>query len=141
MAVPTNRTTGQTITAADINGIASLANKNETAVTLKSGRAFTKRTVTGPYTLVALDAYDKILHSTAATAVTITLPQDSAANIPQEVAIPWRQYGLGQLTFAQGAGATILSRGKIFKNAAQYAEGYVTKTAANTWVVSGDIVA
>lgn len=113
----------------------------QTALDAKPARTLTKRTVTGAYTLVAADATDMVLHSTAASAVTVTLPQDSAVTISQEVAIPWRQYGAGQITFAAGTGATLVSRGSVFKSAGQYAEGVLTKTAANVWLLSGDIVA
>jgi hypothetical protein len=99
----------------------------------------TKRTITGNYTLVAADA-DMILHVTAAAAVTITLPSDVSASIPQEAAIPWRQYGAGQITFAAGAGATVLSRLVAFRSARPYAAGTVTKVAANTWLVDGDLM-
>jgi hypothetical protein len=99
----------------------------------------TKNTISGNYTLVAADAAETVLHSTAASAVTITLPQDSAATIAQEVAIPWRQYGAGVITFAAGTGATVVSRGAALSSAGQYAEGLITKVAANTWLVSGDL--
>jgi hypothetical protein len=104
-------------------------------------RTYTKRTITGDHTLLAADAVDMVIHSTAAAAHTITLPQDSAAAIAQEVPIPWRIAGTGQATFAAGAGATIQSRGNVFKSAGQHAEGTFTKTAANTWLITGDIVA
>jgi len=99
----------------------------------------TKRTITGNYTLVAADASGIVLHSTAATPVTITLPQDSAATIAVESAIPWRQYGAGTVTFAAGTGATLVSRGSAATSAGPYAEGMATKVAANTWLLSGDI--
>lgn len=100
-----------------------------------------KRTVTAAYTLVAADADNMILHSTAAAAITVTVPQDSAAVIPLDTAIPWRQYGAGQVTFAAGTGATLIARGSVFKSAGQYAEGMLTKVAVSTWLLSGDISA
>lgn len=103
-------------------------------------RALTKNNVAASYTLVAADAIDIVLHSTAAAGITVTVPQDTAATIAQEIAIPWRQNGTGQITFAAGTGATIVSRGSVFKSAGQYAEGLLTKIAANTWLLSGDIV-
>lgn len=103
-------------------------------------RALTKNNVTASYTLVAADAIDIVLHATAAAGITVTAPQDTAATIAQEISIPWRQYGTGQITFAAGTGATLISRGSVFKSAGQYAEGLLTKVAANTWLLSGDIV-
>lgn len=111
----------------------------ETDINARALRALTKRTVPGNYTLVAADAVDMLLHVTSATAVTITLPQDSAASIAQEVAIPWRQFGTGQVTFAAGTGATVLSWLSAFRSSGQYAEGTVTKVGANTWLVSGSL--
>lgn len=111
----------------------------ETDINARALRALTKRTVPGNYTLVAADAVDMLLHVTSATAVTITLPQDSAASIAQEVAIPWRQFGTGQVTFAAGTGATVLSWLSAFRSSGQYAEGTVTKVGTNTWLVSGSL--
>ena len=100
-----------------------------------------KRSISGNYTLIAGDATGIILHATASSAITITLPQDSTATIGIESAIPWRAYGNGQITFIAGTGATLVSRDSVFKSAGRYAEGLVTKVAANTWLLSGDIVA
>jgi hypothetical protein len=99
----------------------------------------TKRTITGNYTLVAADI-DFVLHVTSPTAVTITLPSDATAAIGQETEIKWRAYDVGQITFAAGSGATILSRLGAFRSARPYASGTITKVAANTWLVDGDLM-
>jgi hypothetical protein len=106
----------------------------------KLSRQYTKRTITGNYTLVAGDAVDMVMHCTAATGITITLPQDSAATIGQEIPIPWRQYGAGQITFAAGTGATVISLDSAFKSAGQGAEGLITKVATNTYLISGAVI-
>lgn len=102
-------------------------------------RTLAKRSISANYTLVLADAIDIVLHSTATSAITVTLPSDATVAIGQESPIPWRQYGTAQITFAAGSGATLVSRGSVFKSAGQYAEGVVTKVAANTWLVSGDL--
>jgi hypothetical protein len=112
----------------------------DAAVAAKAARRLTQKAIGAAYTLVAGDAVDTVLHVTATSAITITLPDDTVA-IDTEVAIPWRQYAGGQITFAAGTGATVLSRGSAFKSAGQYAEGVVTKVAASTWLISGDVVA
>lgn len=132
-------------------GTASMRSLGTTSTTAAAGndsrivgaaqRVLTKRTITAAYTLALADATDMVMHSTSATAITITLPTDTAVAIAQEVAIPWRQYGAGQLTFAAASGATLISRGSVFKSAGQNAEGTITKVAADTWLLSGDIVA
>ncbi len=123
------------VTHADVEG----------EINTKLYRRLTKRVITANYTLVAEDGAaegteDRVLHVTAGTAVTITLPPDGAPIIPQEIAIPWRQFGAGQITFAADINATVVSRGSAFRSAGQYAEGVVTKVAASTWLVSGDLV-
>jgi hypothetical protein len=107
----------------------------------KIARIYTKNSVSANYTLVAADAIDVVLHTTAASGITITLPQDSAATIAQDISIPWRQFGAGQITFAAGTGATLISLGSVFKSAGQNARGRLVKVAANTWLLSGNITA
>lgn len=98
-----------------------------------------QRAIATSTTLQLADGNPRVLHVTSAAAVTITLPTDASVAIPQEVAIPWRQYGAGQITFAAAAGATLVSRDSAFKSFGQYSEGVVTKVAANAWLLSGDI--
>lgn len=112
----------------------------QTYLDQKASRALTKRNITANYTLVLADEIDVLLHSTATTAITITLPSDTVA-INLEVPLPWRQYGAGQVTFAAGASATLISRGAVFNSAGQYAGGTITKVATSTWLLEGDIVA
>lgn len=98
-------------------------------------RALTKRTITASYTVVAADTQDYVLHSTATSAINITLP----AGLTTEISIPWRQFGAGQLTFVAGSGVTLVSRGSVFKSAGQYAGGVVTAIDSSTWLLEGDI--
>ena len=109
----------------------------------KANRQLAVRSVTsGPYTLVAADAVDMIVEVNSATTVFIHPPTDAAQSIPQQVSIPWRQIGVGQITFGNNSGTiTMNSRGGAYKSAGQFAEGVLTKTGANTWVVSGDLIA
>lgn len=114
----------------------------ETDIRSRVSRILTKRIITASYTLVSEDAIDRVLHSTSGTALTITLTLDGSPIIPQEIAIPWRQYGAGQITFVPAtADVVVISRGGALKSAGQYAEGVVTKVAISTWLVSGDLVA
>lgn len=103
--------------------------------------ATVKRVITGNYTLVLDDSNNMILHSTAATAVTITVPNQTSVNMPLEVPIPWRQYGSGQITWAAAAGVTLISRGNMWFSAGLGSEGTVTQVDSNVWVISGDLTA
>jgi len=100
-------------------------------------RILTKRDITGAYTLVAADAQDMVMNSTSSSALTITLPANGVT--PIESAIPWRQSGAGQITFAAASGMTLLSRGGATKSAGQYAGGVVTQISSTQWLLEGDI--
>lgn len=99
-----------------------------------------KKTITANYTLVLADGTDNLLHVTASTPVTITLPSNTSVAFTNETVIPWRQFGDGQITFAPEAGMTLVSVGDAFKSAGKGAEGVVTRVNVTTWLVSGALV-
>lgn len=136
--LPTNITAGNSGHVGHSNSVHTYLHTLPAAI---ASNRLAKQIITAAYTLATDDADNAVLHSTATTAVTVTLPSDTAATIAQETAIPWRQYGTGQITFAAGTGATLVSRGSVFKSTGQHAEGVLTKVAANTWLLSGDISA
>ncbi len=92
------------------------------------------------YTLVAADAGDLVTLTNAA-AITLTVPQDSAATIPIGAYVDIAQSGAGQVTVAAGAGATLKKSGLTFKLRAQDSRATVQKIAANTWSLMGDLAA
>ena len=90
------------------------------------------------YTLVAGDLNELVTLSNA-SGITLTLPPSVfSANDIVNIA----QIGAGQVTFAQGAGVTINSTGATStapKLRAQYSTSSVICTAADTFLVVGDI--
>lgn len=92
------------------------------------------------YTL-ALSDLGKMISMVNASAQTLTVPPDSSVNFAIGTQIPVRQGGAGQITFSPGAGVTLRSRGSVFRTAGIYAYATLIKIAANTWDVTGDIVA
>jgi hypothetical protein len=92
------------------------------------------------YTLIAGDAGQLVTLSNAA-AVTLSVPQDSAATIAVGVYIDLYQLGAGQVTVAAGTGATLRVSGLTAKARAQYSRMVVQKVSANTWVLAGDLAA
>jgi hypothetical protein len=77
---------------------------------------------------------------TGASAVTVTMPQDSAVAFPLGAEIDFAQAGAGQVTFAQGTGATVNGTPGL-KTRAQYSAATAKKVAANTWLIMGDLSA
>lgn len=92
------------------------------------------------YTLVAGDA-GKLVTLSNASAITLTLPQDSDATIAVGTYVDLYQLGAGQVTVAAGTGATLRTSGLTAKARAQYARLSVQKVSANTWSLMGDLSA
>lgn len=92
------------------------------------------------YTLVASDA-GKLVTLSNASAVTLTVPQDSAATWTVGVYCDLYALGAGQVTVVAGTGATLRVSGLTAKSRAQYARLGLQKVSANTWSLFGDLAA
>lgn len=101
------------------------------------GQGFNAQTGT-TYTLVAGDAGKNVTLSNA-SAITLTLPQDSAATIAIGTYVDLTQLGAGQVTVVAGTGATLRTSGLTAKARAQYSRLGVQKISANTWSLFGDL--
>ena len=91
------------------------------------------------YTLVIGDAANKLVTLSNASAITCTIPP-SVFSAGQQINIA--QIGAGQVTFAQGAGVTIVSAGATAsapKIGKQYAGATVICTASNTFLIIGAV--
>lgn len=91
------------------------------------------------YTAVLTDT-DKLVTLSNASAITLTLPQDSDVAVPVGARIDFAQIGAGQVTVAAGTGATVNSTPGL-KFRAQYSSVSAIKRAANTWLLVGDLSA
>jgi len=90
------------------------------------------------YTLVVGDK-DKMVQSSNAAAITITVPPSVFSATDQVHVV---QTGAGQVSFAQGAGVTITSTGATSsapKLRAQNSSATVICTASNTFLIVGDL--
>lgn len=92
------------------------------------------------YTLVAGDG-GKLVTLSNASAITLTLPQDTDATIAVGTYVDLMQLGAGQVTVAAGTGATLRTGGLTAKFRAQYSSCGVQKISANTWRLFGDLAA
>lgn len=91
------------------------------------------------YTLVAADASYKLVTASNAAAITVTVPPSvfTAGDV-----INLQQIGVGQVTFAQGAGVTITSTGATSTAPAlraQYSACSIICTSSNNFTVIGDL--
>ena len=90
------------------------------------------------YTLALTDA-DGVVTATNASAITVTIPANVFAQGDRITVV---QKGAGQVTFAQGSGATIVSTGATAsapKLRVQYSGATVICDSATTFTVVGDI--
>ncbi|SBS73764.1 Triple helix repeat-containing collagen (modular protein) [uncultured Mycobacterium sp.] len=90
------------------------------------------------YTLPLTDAGGLVTLSNA-SAVTLTIPQNSTTAFPLGTFIDLAQLGAGQVTVA-GSGVTINCTPGA-KIAAQYGGARLVKTATDTWLLTGDLSA
>jgi hypothetical protein len=89
------------------------------------------------YTLVAADSALKLVTLTNASGITLTVPP-SVYSVGEQINVA--QMGAGQVTFAQGAGVTIVSTGATAsapKISKQYGAATVICTASNTFLIVG----
>ena len=93
------------------------------------------------YTFVLADA-GKIVTSSNAATVAMTIPPNSSVAFPIGSSLTVISIGAGLTNFAQGAGVTITSTGATAAAPilrAQYSSATAIKTATDAWSVVGDI--
>lgn len=90
------------------------------------------------YTLVLADL-GKLVRMNKATALTATVPPNSAVAFPIGAQIPFSGIGAGQLSVIAGAGVTINSAGNALKLRVQFSVATLIKTGIDTWLLTGDI--
>jgi hypothetical protein len=100
--------------------------------------AFNAQTGT-TYTLVVTDAANKLVTTSNASPVTVTVPPSvfAAGNT-----INVQSIGVGLTTFAQGAGVTITSTGSVATAPvlrARYSAATIICTASNVFTIIGDL--
>jgi hypothetical protein len=94
------------------------------------------------YTFVLADGNNTLVTLANAAAITLTIPPNSSVAYPVGTVLNFAQTGAGQVTVTQGSGVTITSNGATAsapKTRVQYSAGSAIQTAANSWLVIGDI--
>jgi hypothetical protein len=132
-----------TAVTADLTTAQTLTNKTLTTPTLTSpliNVGINAQTGT-TYTTVLADN-GKLVTQTNGSPITTTIPPNSSVAYPVGAQINVAQLGAGKVTFAQGAGVTIVSTGATASAPAlraQYSTATAIQTATDNWLVVGDI--
>jgi hypothetical protein len=95
------------------------------------------------YTLTASDE-GKVVTLNNASAITLTLPENSTEALPEGFSCILRQLGAGQVTVAVEGSDTLQSKSAATKLVGQYSEAQVdiqTAGTPNTWFMAGDTTA
>lgn len=132
-----------TAITADLSTAQTLTNKTLTTPTLTSPLInLNINTQTGTtYTTVLADN-GKLITLSNASGITATIPPNSSVAYPVGAQLNFTQLGAGQVTFAGGAGVTIVSTGATAsapKLRAQYSIATAIQTSVDNWLVAGDI--
>ena len=119
--------TGDVLTATDMNGLV----------------AFTTSTQTADYTPVIADQYQTLVLMNKATAVNFTIPTNASVAYPVGTVITVLNIGAGACTIkaVTSGTTTVLSAGAVAAQPtlAQYKSAACIKTATDTWYVVGAI--
>ena len=95
---------------------------------------------TTSYTLSDLAERDDLIEMGSSSAVTLTIPLNSAVAFPIGTSIDILQTGTGQVTIAGDSGVTVNATPGL-KLRTQWSSATLFKRATNTWVVYGDLTA
>jgi len=116
-----------------------MASTLQTSASAYPSLSFNTQTGT-TYTFALTDANNTLVTAANASAITVTVPPNSSVAYPVGAILQIAQTGAGQVTIAAGSGVTINYTPGL-KLRAQYSVASLVQTAANTWLLSGDVTA
>lgn len=124
---------------ATLAGTETLSNKTLDESNRTVGSPINAQTGT-TYTFVLTDS-GKLCTFSNASAITVTVPPNSSVAFPVGSQIDCSQVGAGKTTLAQGSGVTINSKSSNKAIGAQYVGVTLRKTATDTWLLVGELIA
>lgn len=139
--------------SATVSGIVELATDAEAVTGTDTARAVTPANVaavvavtrarysginaqTGTTYAPVLSDEGKLVTLSNASAITVTMPQDSTTAFPVGATIDFVGVGAGLVTFSAGTGATV---NPTAVTRAQWSAATAIKSAADTWLIVGDL--
>ena len=139
--VDTSATTTKKVAMNDVAEYVSASSAVTNLVSPKVDKALTLNAQTGvSYTLVS-DDNAKVVTLSNASAVTVTIPTNSAQPFTVGSQINLVQIGAGQVTVSPNGGVTLRSQGAKYKLNGQYAAATLLKIGTDEWVLIGNTAA
>jgi hypothetical protein len=145
---------GTGLSGGGTSGSVTLAINTAVTADLTTAQTLTNKTLTAPFINLAINAQTGTSYTTVlgdngdlvtlanASAITLTIPPNSSVAYPVGAQLNVAQFGAGQVTITGGAGVTVVSTGASAsapKLRVQYSTATAIQTAADTWLVMGDI--
>lgn len=88
---------------------------------------------------LALSDSGSYISTTNASAITVTIPNDSTVTWANYTEIHFEQSAAGKITFAAGSGVTLRSAAATLTTIGQYSVATLKRVAANTWTLFGSV--
>lgn len=130
-----------TVTAANVvatTGVTFADNTIQTSAGVPSLTGFTEKTAS--YTLDTLDHQDNVVEMNSGSALTFTIPTNSALAWPVGASMDIIQTGAGQVTISPDTGVTLnYTPGNKLRT--QWSSCTIMKRASDSWIVYGDLTA
>jgi len=127
----------------DVTGATTLDSTLDVAGAITGGQVDYNVQTGTTYTLTASDE-GKVVTLNNASAITLTLPENSTEALPEGFNCILRQLGAGQVSVAVEGSDTLVAASSATKISGQFSEAQVdiqTAGSPNTWFMAGDIAA
>lgn len=128
---------------ADATSLAAVATSGDygdllNTPTIEQSGTIESMTIGESYSL-GLAALGKVVESTSATSITVTIPSDAVEAFPVGSVVELYLYGTGAVTIVAGSGVTMHAPGGRVTLSEQYGSVAIRKRAMNEWTIIGDL--
>jgi hypothetical protein len=130
-----------TATATELNYVDGVTSAIQTQLNTKTAELYTFTTDSGTSRTLALVDNFASLRFTGSSAITVTVPANSAVAFPIGSYVELYQFGTAQITVTQSAGVTVNATDAQKKSRVQYSSMTLIKIATDEWLLVGDTAA
>jgi hypothetical protein len=132
---------GVTATTTELNYVDGVTSAIQTQLNAKTPELYTFTEDSGTSRTLALVDNFASLRFTSSSAITVTVPANSAVAFPIGSYIELYQFGTAQITVTQSAGVTVNATDSQKKSRVRYSSMTLIKIATDEWLLVGDTAA